>query len=313
MQQGNPHAQYPRAYLEAIGALCTVLIGPLLKRARRIRPDAGGDVPQGPHVTTARGASLSSVSVGKDRTQHRVVVPRAPRTGGTRKEITRFSDKSRRTLLRKIAEIAWDFLRELRLRVFFVTLTYPEAWPEDPKVCKAHLRALLKRTERRYGPSCAGFWRLGVQARGAWHLHLLAFLPHSRGLLPDLRSFLASNWREVRGEVFGGRHSKSGTRVDEKRCYEAFTSAGRYLAKREELPGDLRLGRIWGTWRADALPVLPPQVVEVSRDDAVKIRRAYRRLSRRRGNDRAIRTIVFVRHQTTARLLRYLGYRPEDR
>lgn len=312
MGKNNPRPEDPRAYLEAIGALCTVLIGPRDKE-EGTRPNPEETVPQGPHVISARGASLSTVYIGKNRTRDRVVVSRTPRAGGTKKEITGFSDKSRRTLLRKIAEIAWDFLRELRLRVFFVTLTYPEAWPEDPKECKAHLRALLRRMERRFGPSCTGFWRLGIQSRAAWHFHLLVFLPHSRGLLPDLRRFLASNWREVRGEAYGGRHSKSGTRVDEKRCYEAFTSAGRYLAKREEFPEGLTTGRIWGTWRADALPVLPPEVITVSRDDAFKIRRAYRRLSRRKGNNRAIRTTVFVRHQTTAQLLRYLGYRTEDR
>ena len=264
---------------------------------------------QGPHVSAARRAFLSTVSVGKDPARDRVDVPRTPRAGGTRKEITGFSDKSRRTLLRKIAEIAYDFLRESEIRVFFVGLTYPGTWPEDPKKCKAHLRALLRRTERRFGPSCSGFWRLGIQGRGAWHFHLLVFLPHSRGLLPDLRSFLASNWREVRGEVFGGRHSKSGTRVDEKRCYEAFTSAGRYLAKKEEFPEGAKTGRIWGTWRAESLPVLPPEVVAVSRADAHRIRRAYRRLARRRGNNRAARTIVFVPYEDVVKLLRFLGYR----
>ncbi|MDP9437147.1 MAG: hypothetical protein M3P49_00115 [Actinomycetota bacterium] len=310
MQEGNPPTEYPRAYLEAIGALCTVLIG-LRDKEERVRPTIGEVVPEGPHVTTARGGTLSSVSIGKDRTRGRGIVPWAPRAQGNKKEITGFSDKSRRTLLRKIAEIDRDFLRELCLRVFFVTLTYPEAWPEDPEECKAHLRALLKRMERRFGPSCAGFWRLGIQTRGAWHFHLLVFLPHSRGLLPNLRRFLASNWCEVRGEVFGG-HPKSGTRVDERRGYEAFTSAGRYLGKKEEFPEGLRTGRVWGTWRAGLLPV-HPETAAVSRDDAFKIRRAYRRLSRRRGNNRAIRTTVFVRYENVVRLLESLGYRPEDR
>ncbi|MDP9478725.1 MAG: hypothetical protein M3R38_24085 [Actinomycetota bacterium] len=234
MQGDNPPTEYPRAYLEALGALCTVLIG-LRDKDVRVRSAIGEVVPEGPHVTTARGGTLSTVSIGKDRTRGGGIVPRAPRAEGTKKEITGFSDKSRRTLLRKIAEIDLDFLRELCLRVFFVTLTYPEAWPEAPEECKAHLRALLRRMERRFGPSCAGFWRLGIQARGAWHFHLLVFLPHSRGLLPDLRSFLASNWHEVRGEVFGG-HPKSGTRVDERRGYEAFTSAGRTWAGRRSSP-----------------------------------------------------------------------------
>ena len=306
MQEGNPRAKYSRAYLAIIQALSTVLIGLRDKKIRTSRPDAKGTVPQGHHVTSARGGSLSSIYIGKDPARDRLVAPRAPRAGGTRKEVTGFSDKSRRTLLRKIAEIAWDFLRESKIRVFFVGLTYPGVWPEDPKECKAHLRALLKRMERRYGPSCAGFWRLGIQDRDAWHFHLLVFLPHSRGLQADLRSFLASNWRELRGEE---GHPKSGTYVDERRCYEAFTSAGRYLARKEEFPEGAKTGRIWGTWRAESLPVLPPEVVAVSRADAHRIRRAYRRLARRRGNNRAARTIVFVPYEDVVKLLRFLGYR----
>ncbi|MDP9478724.1 MAG: hypothetical protein M3R38_24080 [Actinomycetota bacterium] len=74
----------------------------------------------------------------------------------------------------------------------------------------------------------------------------------------------------------------------------------------------MRTGRVWGTWRAGFIPV-HREVVAVSRDDARKIRRAYRRLSRRRGNDRAGRTTAFVRHENVLRLLAFLGYRDEDR
>ena len=49
--------------------------------------------------------------------------------------------------------------------MIFVTLTYPKQYPEDPELCKRHLKALRKRLQREYGPFAA-FWRLGIQQRG---------------------------------------------------------------------------------------------------------------------------------------------------
>jgi hypothetical protein len=38
-------------------------------------------------------------------------------------------------------------------------LTYPGEYPNDPDVCKRHLKALRKRLQREYG-AFAAFWRL---------------------------------------------------------------------------------------------------------------------------------------------------------
>ncbi len=241
----------------------------------------------------------------------RIVVPQAGHSGETKKRLSGLSAKSRRRLLRMIAEIDWDALKESGTRVFFVTLTYPEVWPENPATCKAHLRSLLKRLERRFGPSCASFWRIGIQDRGAWHFHVLVFLPPSPGLLEEVRGFTASAWWEVCGKISEG-HKRAGTSVQELRTWRAMNRAGRYLARKENFPPGLATGRIWGLRHGDQIPV-HREIVAVSLEDAYRIRRAYRRLARKKATGRVLGMTVFARHRTVVRLLRHLGYRPEDR
>jgi hypothetical protein len=193
--------------------------------------------------------------------------------------------------------------------VLSVTLTYPHVYPEDPEVCKRHLKALYKRLKRRFG-EFAAFWRMGIQRRGAWHFHLLLFVPSSPGLLANLRRFLSSSWYEVCGEVSEG-HLLAGTRVEEIRTWRRATSyAERYMAKEEEFPEGLQTGRIWGVWKEDLLPV-QWETVKVNLRDAFRIRRVYRKLARRKGTSSLPRITVFIRYENVLRLLELLGYRHE--
>ena len=210
-----------------------------------------------------------------------------------------------------MASINRTAFRAFKGRVVCVTLTYPHEWPEDPQICKGHLKALRKRMERSFGADFAGFWRLGAQRRGAWHLHLLLFVPPGFGSLADLRSFVASSWYEVCGEL-GEGHLLAGTRAEEVRNWRRATSyAERYLAKREEFPEGLQTGRIWGTWNEEMLPVRW-ETVRVSREDAHRIRRVYRRLAGLKGTGPLRRLTVFVRHENVVRLLEFLGYRQDE-
>ena len=81
-----------------------------------------------------------------------------------------------------------------------MTLTYPHEYPDDPDICKRHLKALRKRLLRMYGPFAA-LWRMGIQNRGAWHFHLLLFVGSSVGPISELRRFISSSWYEVTGKV----------------------------------------------------------------------------------------------------------------
>jgi len=145
------------------------------------------------YVSSAVGGSLSLVSLGNNAMTSRAATTHS---GGIRGKIRGFSRGSRRNLLRRLASINRTAFRDYKGRIFSVTLTYPSEYPQDPKLCKRHLEALRKRLKRTYG-EFSGFWRLGVQKRGAWHFHLLLFVPPSFGPLKELRSFVASSWYEV--------------------------------------------------------------------------------------------------------------------
>jgi len=188
-------------------------------------------------------------------------------------------------------------------------LTYPHEHPEDPELCKNHLKALRKRLQRKYG-DFAAFWRLGIQKRGAWHFHLLLFVGQSVGSIGELRRFISSSWHEVTGKVSEG-HLHAGTRVEVvKRWKQATSYVERYMAKSEEFPEGLQTGRIWGIWNEELLPVRW-ESVEVSLRDAFRIRRIYRKLAKRKGSGSLRRITVFVRHENVVRLLEFLGYQLE--
>jgi hypothetical protein len=77
------------------------------------------------------------------------------RGGGIRDRVRGFSRTSRRNLLRRLASINRRVFRTHRGRMIFVTLTYPEHYPEDPELCKRHLKALRRRLQRKFGTSLA--------------------------------------------------------------------------------------------------------------------------------------------------------------
>jgi hypothetical protein len=78
--------------------------------------------------------------------------------GGKRGIIKRFSEGSRRRLLRALSRT-----QRAKLPVF-VTLTYLDGFPGDPRRRKDDLKAWLKRVVRQF-PDCAGFWKLELKAR----------------------------------------------------------------------------------------------------------------------------------------------------
>jgi hypothetical protein len=192
-----------------------------------------------------------------------------------------------------------------------VTLTYPHEYPQDPVLCKGHLKALRKRLQREFEPFAA-FWRLGIQRRGAWHFHLLLFVGSSVvgssvGSIGELRRFISSSWYEIAGKVSEG-HLRAGTRVETVKRWKQVTSyVERYMAKPEEFPEGLKTGRIWGIWNENLLPVRW-ETAQVSLRDAFRIRRIYRRLAKRRGSGSLHRITVFIRHENVVRLLEFLGY-----
>ena len=257
------------------------------------------------YVSSSVGGSVSTLSFEDSTSRNHCSPP--TRRGGTRDRVRGFSRASRRNLLLRLARINRRAFRAFKGRMIFVTLTYPREYPEDPEVCKNHLKALRKRLQRKCG-DCAAFWRLGIQRRGALHFHLLLFVGQSIGSVRKLRRFLSTSWYEVTGKISEG-HLRTGTRVEAVKKWKQATSyVERYMAKPEEFPEGLETGRIWGVWNEELLPVRW-ETVEVSLKDAYRIRRIYRKLAKRKGSGSLHSITVFVRHESVVRLLDFLGYR----
>jgi hypothetical protein len=251
---------------------------------------------------------VSILSFEKAKTRNRLS-PSRRCGGGIRDKVMGFSRASRTNLLRRLASINRHAFRAFKGRIIFVTLTYPHEYPEEPELCKSHLKALRKRLQREYG-AFAAFWRMGMQKRGACHFHLLLFVGPSIGPVRELRRFISSSWYEVTGRISEG-HLRTGTRVEAVKKWKQATSyVERYLAKPEEFLEGLQTGRIWGVWNPKLLPVRW-ETVEVSLRDAYKIRRIYRKLARRKGSGFLRRITAFVRYENVIRLLEFLGYRLE--
>jgi hypothetical protein len=257
------------------------------------------------YVSSSVGGSVSTLSFEDSTSRNHCSPP--TRRGGTRDRVRGFSRESRRNLLLRLARINRRAFRAFKGRMIFVTLTYPREYPEDPEVCKNHLKALRKRLQRKCG-DCAAFWRLGIQRRGALHFHLLLFVGQSIGSVRKLRRFLSTSWYEVTGKISEG-HLRTGTRVEAVKKWKQATSyVERYMAKPEEFPEGLETGRIWGVWNEELLPVRW-ETVQVSLKDAYRIRRIYRKLAKRKRSGSLHSITVFVRHESVVRLLDFLGYR----
>jgi hypothetical protein len=221
------------------------------------------------YVTSSVGGSVSTLSFEDTTTKSQITLRRRC-GGGIRDRVRGFSRESRTNLLRRLASINRGAFKAFKGRMIFVTLTYPGEYPQDPVVCKRHLKALRKRLQREY-KSFAAFWRMGIQMRGSWHFHLVLFVGASVGSLGELRHFISSSWHEVTGKISEG-HLRAGTRVEAVKKWKQVTSCvERYMAKPEEFPDGLETGRIWGVWNEELLPV-HWQTTQVSLRDAFRIR-----------------------------------------
>jgi hypothetical protein len=260
------------------------------------------------YVSSAVGGSVSTLSFEDTKTSNRLS-PSRRRSGGIRDRVRGFSRESRTNLLRRLASINRAAFKAFNGRLISITLTYPHEYPEDPELCKNHLKALRRRLQRKFG-EFAGFWRMGIQKRGAWHFHLLLFLGASIGPVSELRRFISSSWYEVTGKISEG-HLRAGTRVEAVKKWKQATSyVERYMAKPEEFPEGLQTGRIWGIWNEELIPV-QRKTTKVSLRDAFRIRRTYRKLAKRKGSGSLRRMTVFVRYENVVRLLEFFGYRLE--
>lgn len=192
---------------------------------------------------------------------------------GKRGVVKGFSNSSRRRLLRLVSSV------DLKRKPVFVTLTYPGEFPFNPRLWKRHLDTFIKRLGRKFG-QVSGVWKLEAQERGAPHYHMLIWgVEYS-----DLISFVSSNWYEVVGSG-DENHLRAGTRVEIVRSHRGVLSyASKYLGKVEQPMIELwdMVGRYWGVFFRDRLPVGVMRAVYVDYKTAVTIIRYMRRFARLR-------------------------------
>jgi hypothetical protein len=98
------------------------------------------------YVSSSVGGSVSTLSFEDTKTSY-CLSPRKRRGGGTRDKVRGFTRASRRNLLRRLASINRSAFKAFKGRMIFVTLTYPHEYPDDPDICKRHLKALRKRLD----------------------------------------------------------------------------------------------------------------------------------------------------------------------
>lgn len=144
----------------------------------------------------------------------------------------------------------FSFLSQRRLRLFsrntshiwkiFITLTYPENFPQNGKLVKKHLDTFLKRLSR-YSQTIKYLWVIEFQDRGAPHYHILTNEKVDK-------NWLSQNWYEVVGSG-DLKHFKAGTQVDkiysENQVMAYLTNYLKKL-KQKTVPEEyLNIGRFW--------------------------------------------------------------------
>lgn len=185
-----------------------------------------------------------------------------------RAAVTHFSARSRSRMLQSLAKTD---RRELDGRAVFVTLTYPEDYPESSREWKRDLEVFGKRL-RRMRPNAWWYWKLEPQRRGAPHFHLLTF-----GLQDVDRGALKTAWQEtIQSE---GRNPWTyGCWVQPMLDWrQAGRYASKYCAKIVEGVEWDHPGRYWGIMgRANRRE----QVVRcpVSEEEFYRVRRVFRAL-----------------------------------
>lgn len=179
--------------------------------------------------------------------------------GGTRRNITVFSRKSRTNMLR-----TWGKVRRPE-RPLFCTLTYPDsviaAHPGGAMAARAKrdMAALRKRMARKWSHA-AGFWRIEFVTRKSGAL-IGQYAPHFHvvvlGVLDDvadIREWLRAAWYEIAHD--GDEHNgRAAIQVDtaRNRRHATFYMA-KYTAKQGEDDGlteylkECPPGRWWGTF-----------------------------------------------------------------
>lgn len=199
--------------------------------------------------------------------------------GGERGVVSSFSSASRRRLMRLIASL------ERGERPIFVTMTYPDIFPDDLVKWKRDIDVFGKRLARKH-PQAGFIWRIEFKQRQsgssagkiAPHFHLLVY---GAGLR-DLLGWVPGSWWAVVGSG-DQAHLRAGTRVE--RIYSwggIMRYVGKYIAKEDDYP-DSWQGRVWGIVGRARLPWAVEVIIGLTGDESTKLVRLGRKMIRAKG------------------------------
>ena len=161
--------------------------------------------------------------------------------GGKRGEVEVFSADSRYRLFRLLHQVSFK-------EVCFMTLTYPEEFPINPRVYKANLKEFHRKFEVEY-PGVQAIWRLEFQKRGAPHYHLmiLDWRPGDDGEVEWMWKCTCHTW-DMAHELLGVNYELI---VDGNQQSLIAHYLAKYIAKVDQTEvknAIVKCGRWWGKW-----------------------------------------------------------------
>jgi len=205
--------------------------------------------------------------------------------GGQRGAVTTFSPQSRRRFMKKI------YILQSSSRCLWITLTQPAAFVGS--IGARRMQKLFVARVRRAFPTACGLWRIQPQKRGAPHFHFMIYGVAFDGLdVKSVRANLSRMWTAVviggieNGDKLSARSrgqiARYGCDVAEMNTSDGVQRyASRYLSRTDAAGNAAVVGRQWGAFNRDALPVSIAETVTVSRAVAQNVVRAARRAQTR--------------------------------
>jgi len=214
--------------------------------------------------------------------------------GGIRGEVVGFSRASRKRLLEFMAKVRYD------TQLIFLTLTYPDHFPQSEDAWEAHFEAFRRRFERRF-PQWRCIWRKEMKMRKSGDFKGF-FAPHWHFLVWSDSSGNPTTW-EVMVESYGKKVKKTVSGLSEivedwallawsqivasddmkHKIYGCFACAVRnrrhaysyvskYIAKEDD--DNLAVGRRWG--RIGTFDTSESDSVVLSKKEYIEYRRLVR-------------------------------------
>jgi hypothetical protein len=196
---------------------------------------------------------------------------------GNRGIITGLSIGAQRRMRYSMAKV------DRKITRYFVSLTYPNDFPEDPKKVARDLDCLRKRMARR-GMKC--HWRKELKERKSGS-NKGKIAPHFHGVIyggtyAELLFFFVTAWHEIAGNN-DENHILHGINIqivsDEQAIRKYTAKYNKYISKKEDEKASepVSVGRMWGIINRRLIPWAPMKMRYIGDKTAFNLMRAARR------------------------------------